>query len=130
MADGGLITGRVNARGEAVVPLAIHGDVGRRVDVRFVVDTGFNGQVSLPFQFIRDLGLLCIGADFGTLADGSRVAFDVFLATAFMFGKPRRVKVDAMESPPTIGTELLLGHTLHAEWVPGGQVTIAPLMEV
>lgn len=81
----------------------------------------------MPDKMIRELGLDWFEKSDATLADGSRVSFDVYLATVFWFGKPRRVKVDAMDSPPTLGTELLLGHTLNVLWVPGGQVTIETL---
>ena len=129
MAQRGVITGHISVAGEAVLLLTIHGKAGRRFEFHTVIDTGYNGQVSLPPQVIHDLGLGWIREDLGTLADGSRTRFDVYRATLFWLGRPRLIRVDAMDSPPTIGTELLHGHTLHAAWIPGGLVTIAPLSE-
>ena len=126
----GVILGHVNSRGEAVVPLPVHGPAGRQLQAQFVIDSGFNGQLSMPFRMVRDLGLTWFEEDTGTLADGSRATFDVYLATVLWLGQHRRVTVNAMESPPTIGTELLMGHAISAQWVPGGSVRIEPLRPV
>ena len=53
-----MITGRVTAHGEAVVPLYVggSGDQGRQIDT--VIDTGFNGFLTLPAALKQELGLV------------------------------------------------------------------------
>ena len=53
-----MMTGQVNAYREAVVSLVVRGpaNVGREIDA--VVDTGFNGFLTLPASLIHELGLV------------------------------------------------------------------------
>lgn len=46
-----------------------------------LVDTGFNGHISLPQRIIKKLGLKKTGILEATLADGSVVPFDFYVAT-------------------------------------------------
>lgn len=46
-----------------------------------LVDTGFNGHISLPERIIKKLGLVKTGVLEATLADGSVVPFDFYVAT-------------------------------------------------
>lgn len=49
--------------------------------LHLLVDTGFNGHISLPQRIIKKLGLKKAGVLEATLADGSVVPFDFYVTT-------------------------------------------------
>ena len=51
-----MITGIVNEYGEAVIPLVVRGQSGQEVKIQAVIDTGFNGFLTLPPQVVMTLG--------------------------------------------------------------------------
>ena len=57
-----MITGSVNARREAIIQLGVLGPDGQRQTVDAVIDTGFNGFLTLPEQAVAALGLRRSGA--------------------------------------------------------------------
>ncbi|MGE3540492.1 MAG: hypothetical protein AB7N91_24010 [Candidatus Tectimicrobiota bacterium] len=52
-----MITGRVNADAEAIIRLPIRAADGREQEMEAVLDTGFNGSLTLPPAVIATLGL-------------------------------------------------------------------------
>lgn len=70
-----MIQGVVNAAYEPVVTLEAQEPRGQVRDIEAVVDTGFNGYLTLPPGLVTDLGLLLVGTGSGVLADGSMVRF-------------------------------------------------------
>ncbi len=72
-----MIEGVVNARLEAVLSLSLLGPAGQEREVDVVVDTGFNGYLTLPPELVADLGLPVVGDAEAVLADGSEAVFDV-----------------------------------------------------
>ena len=52
-----MISGRVDLGLEPVVFLAVHGEAGRERSIPFVLDTGYNGVLSLPPALIQELQL-------------------------------------------------------------------------
>ena len=52
-----MISGWVNAFREAVVRLPVQGARGREQAIEAVLDTGFNGYLTLPPELIAELGL-------------------------------------------------------------------------
>ncbi|MDE2736209.1 MAG: hypothetical protein OXI72_17565 [Gemmatimonadota bacterium] len=52
-----MITGIVSADYEAVIRLKVQGPIGQEREVDAVVDTGFNGFLTLPPRLITPLGL-------------------------------------------------------------------------
>ncbi|MCY4658382.1 MAG: clan AA aspartic protease [Acidobacteria bacterium] len=122
-----MITGRVTAHGEAVVPLYVggSGDQGRQIDT--VIDTGFNGFLTLPAALIQELGLVWRRRGRAMLADGSDSLFDIYETTVVWNGRPKRVSVDEVDCDPLIGMSLLQGCELTVEVVDGGRVVVRPL---
>jgi clan AA aspartic protease len=122
-----VITGRVTAHREAVLPLYVgeSGDRGRQIDA--VVDTGFNGFLTLPASLIRELGLVCRQRGRAMLADGSDSLFDIYETTVVWHGRPKRVAVDEVDCDPLIGMSLLQGCALTVAVVDGGRVVVRRL---
>ena len=71
-----MIRGTVNERWEAVVPLRVRGPGGTEAAVQAVVDSGFNGSMTLPMAVVASLGLRRESRGSGLLADGSSRVFD------------------------------------------------------
>lgn len=121
-----MITGRINEQLEAIVSLRVlSGKAERSVDA--VIDTGFNGFLTLPRGVIRDLGLEFESAVPAELADGSLVTFRRFVA-AIKWNESgdenREVLVLEAEGAALAGMSLLEWHRLTMDVVEGGSVTI------
>ena len=86
-----MILGTVNASYEAVITLTVQGPSGLTRNIEAVVDTGFNGFVSLPQTLVTELGLPFLTNESAMLADGSMVRFSVHEATTLWDSRPRRI---------------------------------------
>jgi predicted aspartyl protease len=53
-----MIGGHVNAYREAVISLSVEGSSSLRRDIDAVIDTGFNGYLTLPAALVQALGLV------------------------------------------------------------------------
>ncbi len=119
-----MITGSVNSRREAIIQLEILGHDGQRQAVDAVIDTGFNGFLTLPGQVIATLGLRRFGSVRVVLVDGSEDLFPTYKATVMWDGAPRDIEVDATDSDPLAGMALFARHELRIKVVTAGSVTI------
>jgi len=122
-----MIEGIVNVYSEALINLTVVGVKGKRQEIEAVVDTGFNGWLSLPAILISKLDLPYRGRGRTILADGRIEIFDVYIATVIWDGQPRHVPIDAAETAPLIGMALLYGFELLVQVKHGGNVVIRRL---
>ena len=122
-----MITGTVTSFYHATIRLMVRGPDGRQREIEAVVDTGFDGALSLPHSDIAALGLPWRRRGRALLADGSEALFDIYEATVTWDDAPRRVAVDAAEIEPLIGMRLLRGYELTVQAVVGGRVLIKAL---
>jgi len=76
-----MITGKVTAELEGTIELEVNGSSPPPQRVEAVIDTGFNGYLTLPNRVIGPLNLSPAGNRSATLGDGSAVILDAFLAT-------------------------------------------------
>ena len=107
--------------------LAVPGDGGgdgRSLEIEAVIDTGFDGELTLPSGTIRRLSYPYVGSAGGTLADGSEVQFDYHEGRVLWHGIARPVAVIAAEGQPLIGMALLHGSRLKMDAVAGGEVLV------
>jgi clan AA aspartic protease len=73
-----------------------------------IIDTGFDGDISIPVRVATALGLELVGTELFELADGSQKEELVFAGRARMAGKSSRVRMLISDSQDTlIGTRLL-----------------------
>ena len=119
-----MIEGVVNANLEAVVILPLQDPSGQMREVEAVVDTGFNGYLTLPPMLMEDLELPVVGDGEAVLADGSEAAFDVYGVTVLWDGQPMYVETGAVGVDPLVGMALLDGHNLNIDVENGGRVLI------
>lgn len=122
-----MIQGVVSQRCEAILPLVIGGVSGQRQVVDAVIDTGFNGFLSLPSAIIAALDLSWNASDIVTLGDGSETLFDLYAATVIWDGQYREIDVAESETEPLIGMALLYGYRLQIDAVEGGIVRVEAL---
>jgi len=122
-----MITGIVNADYEAVILLRVHGPTGHEHEVDAIIDTGFNGFLTLPLEQITRLGFPYEGNLEAVLGDGRDTTMDMFLGTVLWEGYLREGTVLAAEGTPLVGMALLRGSRVTLEVQDGGRVTIEPL---
>jgi len=122
-----MISGSVNAYREAVVRLPVRNPQGREQAIEAVIDTGFNGYLTLPSDLIATLGLPFRRNGRALLGDGSAVTFDIHEAIIVWDSRLRRIAVDAADTDPLLGTGLLYGHELNVQFIEGGSAAIRAL---
>lgn len=121
-----MIDGSVYER-VAVVDLTVHGPDGQAETLEFVVDTGFDGTLTLHPSVVAALGLPALSASRAILADGSETVFTTYIAHVSWGNARQEVVVDASEGAHLLGMGLLEGHELLIHDIPDGLVRISPL---
>ncbi len=119
-----MIEGIVNAYYEPVVTLSLQGPDGQIQEVEAVVDTGYNGLLTLPPSVVSDLRLPYTSRGEARLADGSVAEFDIYGVTVLWDGQPKHIEADEASSIPLVGMMLLDGHNLNIDVENGGRVLI------
>jgi predicted aspartyl protease len=120
------MNGFVNANLEAVVPLDVFDVRGQVQNIHGIIDTGFDGELTLPPALVAVYGLVSCGRLRTLLGDGSIQFVDEYDVTVTWEGQPRLLRTQAIGLEPLIGMELLRNHDVKIEVVDGGSVTITP----
>jgi clan AA aspartic protease len=94
------------------------------LEIQCVVDTGFEGFLTLPPAAVSQLQLPYLTNLNANLADNSSVQTDVYLATIVWNGIETNVAVLAMGRRPLIGTALLRDYHLGIDFCDGGTVIV------
>ncbi len=118
-----MIRGVVNAAYEPVLSLVFQGPSGRSRETEAVVDTGFNGYLTLSSGLVTALGLPRVFRTSVILADGSEAAFDVYRATVQWDGITRQHAYMSDTVPP-VGMRLMDRHRLYIDVENGGRVLV------
>ncbi|CCI33768.1 hypothetical protein [Microcystis sp. T1-4] len=123
-----MIHGVVNLRREAALSLVVGNySSGQREFINTVIDTWFDGFLSLPSEIIIRLGLPWTISNPATLGDGSEVLFDFYTATVIWDGQYCEVDIAASETEPLLGMAMLYGYRLQVDNVEGCIVEIKAL---
>lgn len=109
---------------EAVVTISLKGPRGQAQDIEAVIDTGFNGFLTLPAELVSELGLPYAYMGQAVLANDAPVDFDVHYVTVEWDGQTRDIEADVTGSTPLVGMLLLDMHRLNIEVERGGRVVI------
>jgi clan AA aspartic protease len=125
-----MISGIVTADRQALIHLTVRGPTGQEQEIEAIIDTGFDGCLSLPSSVIVSLDLPWRERGRALLADGSESVFDIYESTVLWDGQARRIPVHEAETIPLIGMSLLQGHELTVQVQPGGNVAIRRLSQV
>jgi len=122
-----MINGAVSSDRQVVIPLTIRGNAGYDRDIEAIIDTGFDGWLSLPPSLIAALALEWRQRGRAFLADGSECVFDIYEGTAIWDGQNVRIPVHEAETAPLVGMSLLDGYELVIQVRSSGTVTIRKL---
>lgn len=122
-----MIQGNVVGR-QARISLTLRLPENLDIEIECVVDTGFEGFLTLPSSAIAKLGLPYIGEINANLADNSNVATNVYLATILWNGAEKDVAVLGMGHRPLIGTALLEDYHLSIDFCDGGTVLVDDIL--
>lgn len=119
-----MIRGRINQRLEPVINVPILDDHDIAHSFEFILDTGFNGHLTLPSDVIDRLGLKYSGQRAVAMADGFVHDVDVFTARVLWHEDQRPVFVIRLDSFPLLGMRSLLGCRLSMNVFAGGRVVV------
>ena len=118
-----MIVARVNDNFDAHVQLELLHN-GTIHPVHFVIDTGFNGNLSVTPQMVRSLNLEIIDVQDGVLADGRRDVFETVDIVVNWLDETRKIRAQVL-GEPMLGTRMLNGCEIHGIWKPHSEITIS-----
>ncbi|MGE0128017.1 MAG: clan AA aspartic protease [Blastocatellales bacterium] len=98
-----MITGKVTANLEATIEVEVSGAQPPWRRAEAVIDSGFNGYLTLPSHLITLLKLPYAGNRYAILGDGSDVTLDAYFATVSWHGQYREVVALQGEGAPLVG---------------------------
>lgn len=124
-----MIRGRVDAQGEARVSLELRDADGQIYPVAAVIDTGFNGQLTLPPETIQRLNLAAAAPIVVTLATGTREMLNTWRGQIHWHDRLRPIRVLESRGNPLLGMGLLEGSQLTIQARINGDVLIEELDE-
>ncbi|MGM3306546.1 clan AA aspartic protease [Anabaena sp. WFMT] len=113
---------------QARINVIFHLPEGLNIEIGCVVDTGFEGFLTLPADAITKLRLPYLASIEANLADNSNVPVNVFLSNIIWNGVEREVAVLAMGRRPLIGTALLKDYHLSIDFYNGGTVVVDDIL--
>ncbi len=98
-----------------------------RVEVEFIVDTGFAGDLALPARLVNQLEGILIALQERRLASGQLLVCPAYQIMLDWDGQARPTEILVMEGDPLLGTTLLKDTLLQVEMTEGGEVSVEPL---
>lgn len=122
-----MIRGQVNARRQPCIPVEVSDGDGGFQWVEAIVDTGFNGHLTLPLAVILQLGLELDTLSTVTLATGLQEVVNTWNGYIRWHDQPRRITVLETRGSPLLGTRLLEGSELRVQMRVDGEVVIEEL---
>jgi clan AA aspartic protease len=122
-----VIIGVVNKEFEPIISLSIRCSDGKVFAQDAIVDTGFNGWLSLPPDLIAELKLRWKRRGRAILGDGSECVFNVYEAVVIWDGTLLTIPVDEADSEPLVGMSLMEGYQLTMQVFQGGQVELCKI---
>jgi clan AA aspartic protease len=121
-----MMTGSVSER-HALMPVTLRLASQPDLTIEFVVDTGFTDFLALPSPAVAAIGLPLLYRLPASLANDDEVELAAHVATILWDGAEREVRVLAVGRRPLLGTSMLDGHELVAQFAESGLVTIDTL---
>jgi clan AA aspartic protease len=98
------------------------------IEIECVVDTGFEGFLTLPSAVVTDLGLVYLAPIRANLADNSHIVTNVHQGTILWNVIEREIPVLGMGRRPLIGTALLQDYHLSIDFCEGGTVLVDEIL--
>jgi predicted aspartyl protease len=120
------MTGRITNRLEPIVTLRIVGIDNGLHDYPALVDTGFNGYLTLPALEVQRLGLRYPSDAVAELGDGTLVRVRRFEGRAEWHHGVREIMILESDGGPLLGMSLLKGSRIEMTVAIDAEVAIAP----
>ena len=112
---------------EPIISLSVYSSDGQVHKQDAIVDTGFNGWLSLSPDLIAQLALPWKRRGRAILGDGSECVFNIYEAVVVWDGVMLKIPIDEADSEPLIGMSLMEGYQLIVQVLEGGHVEIRKL---
>jgi clan AA aspartic protease len=125
-----MITEIVNVDFEPIIPLSVCSSDGKIYTQDAIVDTGFNGWLSLPPSLIAQLNLRWKRRGRAILGDGSECIFNVYEAVVVWDGVLLTIPIDEADSEPLVGMSLMEGYQLTVQVFEDGRVELSKVNTV
>jgi len=109
---------------EATVLLNVLPTRGDAKSVTVVIETGFNGYLTLPSATIKALALSFHSYAEAELGDGHTIVLRKIEGDVLWNGVPRPVTVLETQGAPLVGMALLEKHRIRIDVIPQGNVAI------
>ena len=122
-----MIRGRITPQRQVVIPLQVGDGRGTFQTIEVIVDTGYNGSLVLSSQIITELSLAPLTRIGVTLGDNVRRRLNSWRGYLMWHDRLRTIPVLEASGPPLLGTRLLAGSQLTAQFRNGGEVLIEEL---
>lgn len=122
-----MIIGEVNAGCEAIINLCLIDKTGKQHEISAIVDTGFDGSLTLPASLIQKFGFPFIGRGVVILGDGKESVFRTYEGTLLWEGEAHPITIEEANIGVLVGMKLLYGYELKIEIIEGGKVFIKRL---
>ena len=122
-----MIAGKVTADREALIEIQLAGPARGTRQIKAVIDTGYNGYLTLPSHLITAHQFPFAGYRRAALADGSSVVLDVYLATVVWHERQQEVVVARADGAALVGMSLLRGSRMTMDVIDDGDVVIDEL---
>lgn len=119
--------GTVKSDRTIVIPLSLRDKAGDLVFVDAVVDTGFDGELTLPNRLLDSLQAEELNVLRVELADGSFVRLKSYEVEVEWMEETRNIMVLEADSVPLLGMSLLWNSRVTFDAVDGGAVSVVPL---
>ena len=119
-----MIEGRINHRYEPMITVTVVSSTGESRELEAVVDTGFNGFITLPAELVEELELPFLNSSQAFLADDREVNVQVHQATIAWDGVSRTVRATASGATALVGMQLMTDYRLEMDIRIGGAVRI------
>ncbi len=100
---------------------------GTVINVEFIIDTGFVGDLALPAHLAGLLDGTFAGFGERRLANGQYLKCRTYEIMLDWNDEPRPTEVLVLEGDPLLGTVILREHLLQMEMMDGGEVSIEAL---
>jgi clan AA aspartic protease len=118
-----MIYGRL-VDGKAIAPVIFRLPGQPDFSLDFVIDTGFNGYLTLPVQAVSAMNLPLYSSTPIKLADGSEALSAIHLATVVWDDGEHVVLVLASGYKPLLGTAMMEGFHLEIDFEDNGLVSL------
>jgi clan AA aspartic protease len=122
-----MISGTVSSEREIIVDLEVVTAAQAPMPIQAVVDTGFNGYLTLPASTLKAAGALSAGTRRAELGDGQIVDLELFLLKVKWLAEEREILAVRADAAPLLGMSMLWGCRVAFAAETGGTVMIDPL---